>query len=526
MGDREEPSDTRRSGLHAIAQSVRTPSRSPETFRSVAERDDFLRTIGDKLPNAFFFRVVHDADGTFRFTYISSGCREVTGLCPERLFGRATELTDLIIDEDRDGFWEAMARALGPEASLDHAVRLRRPDGQLRWCHFRSAVRPGENGSSVCEGILLDITDRRSVEAALGDSTERNEAILAALPDLMFVMSRDGRYLDYHARDHQALLLPPEAFMGKHMSEVLPPDLAKPFQRSFDQVFEAGGSAVVDYALEINGERRYFEARVVRYGADRILSIIRDITESKRAHDEAESNRQELARVSRMTMLGEIAASLAHELNQPLAAILNNSQAAQRLMTTGRAKPDDTLQILCDIADDCQRAGEVIWRLRGLLSREESERQPLSLNQVVHDVQHLLRSELITRRARMTMALVDSLPEVVADRVQLQQVVLNLALNALDAMSEHEPADRHMVIATSRPGSFVQVDVRDHGPGIAGEHIGRLFDPFFTTKPSGLGMGLRICSSIVRSHGGRIWAANNAEGGATFSFTVPLPPPQ
>jgi two-component system sensor kinase FixL len=184
------------------------------------------------------------------------------------------------------------------------------------------------------------------------------------------------------------------------------------------------------------------------------------------------------------------------------------------------------MQILGDIADDCQRAGEVIWRLRGLLSREESARQPLSLNQVAHDVQHLLRSELITRHVRMTMALGDNLPEVVADRVQLQQVVLNLALNALDAMSEHEPADRHMVIATSSPGSFVQVDVRDQGPGIAAEHLGRLFDPFFTTKPSGLGMGLRICSSIVRSHGGRIWAANNAEGGATFSFTVPLPPPQ
>ena len=501
-----------------------TASRSPETFRSVAERDDFLRTIGDKLPNAFFFRVVHDADGTFRFTYISSGCKEVTGLCPERLSGRATELTDLIVDEDRDGFWEAMGRALGPEASLDHVVRLRRPDGQLRWCHFRSGVRPGENGSSICEGILLDITDRRSVEAALGDSTARNEAILAALPDLMFVMSREGRYLDYHARDHRELLLPPEAFIGKHMSEVLPPDLVKPFQRSFDQVFKFGGSAVVDYALDINGERHYYEARVVRYGADRILSIIRDITESKRAHDDAENNRLELARVSRMTMLGEIAASLAHELNQPLAAILNNSQAAQRLITTGRAKPDDTMQILGDIADDCQRAGEVIWRLRGLLSREESARQPLSLNQVAHDVQHLLRSELITRHARMTMALGDNLPEVVADRVQLQQVVLNLALNALDAMGEHESPDRHMVIATSRPGSFVQVDVRDHGPGIAGEHLGRLFDPFFTTKPSGLGMGLRICSSIVRSHGGRIWAANNADGGATFSFTVPLPP--
>jgi PAS domain S-box-containing protein len=501
-----------------------TASRSPETFRSVAERDDFLRTIGDKLPDAFFFRVVHDADGAFRFTYISSGCKEVTGLCPERLFGRATELTDLIIDEDRNGFWEAMGRALGPEASLDHVVRLRRPDGQLRWCHFRSGVRPGENGSSICEGILLDITDRRSVEAALGDSTARNDAILAALPDLMFVMSREGHYLDYHARDPQELLLPPEAFLGKHMSEVLPPDLVKPFQRSFDQVFKTGGSAVVDYSLDINGERRYYEARVVGYGPDRILSIIRDVTESKRSHDEAEYNRQELARVSRMTMLGEIAASLAHELNQPLAAILNNSQAAQRLMTTGRAKPDDTMQILGDIADDCQRAGEVIWRLRGLLSRDESSRQSLSLNQVAHDVQHLLRSELITRHARMTMALGDSLPEVVADRVQLQQVVLNLALNALDAMSEHEPAERHMVIATSSPGSFVQVDVRDHGPGIAAEHLGRLFDPFFTTKPSGLGMGLRICSSIVRSHGGRIWAANNAEAGATFSFTIPLPP--
>jgi PAS domain S-box-containing protein len=512
------------SGLHAIAHSALTVSRSPEAFRSVAERDDFLRTIGDKLPNAFFFRVVHESDGSFRFTYISSGCKEVTGLCPERLFGRATELTDLIIDDDREGFWAAMSRALGPEASLDYVVRVRRPDGQLRWCHFRSGVRPGDNGASICEGIILDITDRRRVEAALCDSTARNEAILAALPDLMFVMSRDGRYLDYHARDSKDLLLPPEAFLGKQMAEVLPPDLVKPFQDAFDQVFNAGGSAVVDYALDINGERHYYEARVVGYGPDKFLSIIRDISESKHAHDEAEVNRQELARVSRMTMLGEIAASLAHELNQPLAAILNNSQAAQRLMTTGRARPDDTMQILTDIADDCQRAGEVIWRLRGLLSREESARQPLSMNQVVHDVLHLLRSELITRRARMTMALGDSLPDVVADRIQLQQVLLNLALNALDAMSEHETADRHMVIATRCPGRFVQVDVRDHGPGIAHEHLGRLFDPFFTTKPSGLGMGLRICSSIVRSHGGRIWASNNADAGATFSFTVPVPP--
>ena len=511
------------SGLHAIAQSALTVSRSPETFRSVAERDDFLRTIGDKLPNAFFFRVVHESDGSFRFTYISSGCKEVTGLCPERLFGRATELTDLIVEEDREGFWQAMTRALGPDASLDHVVRMRLPDGQQRWCHFRSGVRPGENGASICEGIILDITDRRKVEAALGDSTARNEAILAALPDLMFVISREGKYLDYHARDSRQLLLPPEAFLGKYMSEVLPPELIKPFERSFDQVLKSGGSAVVEYALDMDGERRHYEARVVGYGPDKILSIIRDVTENKRAHDDAENNRQELARVSRMTMLGEIAASLAHELNQPLAAILNNSQAAQRLMTTGRAKPDDTMQILGDIADDCQRAGEVIWRLRGLLSREESARQPLSLNQVVHDVQHLLRSELITRHARMTMSLDEGLPEVVADRVQLQQVVLNLALNALDAMCEQDGSDRQLVLATSCPGSFVQVDVRDHGRGIASEHLGRLFDPFFTTKPSGLGMGLRICSSLVRAHGGRIWAINNPGAGATFSFTVPLP---
>src|SRR5262249_49239428 len=190
--------------------------------------------------------------------------------------------------------------------------------GQLRWCHFRSGVRPGDRGSSICEGILLDITDRRRVEAALGDSTARNEAILAALPDLMFVMSRDGRYLDFHARDARSLLLPPESFLGKHMSEVLPPELVKPFERSFEEGLTSGGSACVDYALELNGERRHYEARVVGYGPDKILSIIRDITESKLAHDEAELNRLELARVSRMTMLGEIAASLAHELNQPL----------------------------------------------------------------------------------------------------------------------------------------------------------------------------------------------------------------
>jgi PAS domain S-box-containing protein len=486
---------------------------------SLRQRDEFLHVVGDKLPRAMFFRVVHDFDGTFRFTYVSEGVEAVTGLKAEALLSRSAALGEIIVADDRPMFFDAMARSLQSLSPFDEVCRLQWPDGSLHWSHFRAGHRVDLDGRVICEGIALNTTSHKRAEEALLESEARNRAIMSALPDMMFLLSTDGQYLDVHARDEHQLLVPPSTFIGKTISEVLPPDLARQISQCFDRVL-ADGSAVTDYALTVNGERRHYEARMVPCGPDKILSIVRDVTESKRAQHEVQHSRLELAHISRVTVLGEITASIAHELNQPLTAILSNAQAAKHAIAGGRLNLHDISDMLSDIIAADQRAGEVIRRLRTWLSRDQFLPQPLDLNQVILDVEHLIRSELIMRHVRLTLKLESGLPEVAADRVQIQQVILNLALNGIEAMEDSAAADRHLVIETSAAGRGVQCAVRDRGTGIEPGHMDRLFDAFFSTKPTGLGIGLRICSSIISAHGGRIWAVNNDDGGATFFFTL------
>jgi PAS domain S-box-containing protein len=493
-----------------------------EGFLSAADRDDLLRTIGDKLPKAFFYRVLHESDGRMRFTYLSQRVAEVLGLPAEALFAEATMMLDVMVEGDRQRFLAAMERALTETMTLDVVVRVRRLDGELRWCHIRSATRHIEGHRQVCEGVLLDVTDQKRVQDELAESQTRNQAILSALPDLMFVMSRDGVYLDFHARDLSTLFVPPEHFIGRHMNDVLPPELARLFVPKLREVCDTGEMAVVEYSLDMPPGVSHFEARIVPCGPDRVLAIIRDTSESKRAQHEAQHNRLELARASRMTTLGEIAVSLAHELNQPLAAILNNAQAAERLIATERATLSETGEIFGDIAADCQRAGQVIWRLRELLARGAPQRESLALNQLVHEVEPLLRSELLTRRTAWSVDLAADLPNARGNRIQILQVLLNLVLNGMDAMNHLPPGDRRLLIQTRQVDGAVKVTVYDAGAGIAPEHAAKLFEPFFTTKPAGLGMGLRICASIVSAHGGRIWADSECGHGAAFHFTLPL----
>jgi two-component system sensor kinase FixL len=223
-------------------------------------------------------------------------------------------------------------------------------------------------------------------------------------------------------------------------------------------------------------------------------------------------------------MLGEITASLAHELNQPLTAILANAQAARLRAEYGDTGNGRMGEMLDDIAESARRAGDVIRRVRAWVNRDQVVSQHIDVNELVADVERLLHSELIIRNVRLTLNLDPHLPAVVADRIQLQQVILNLALNGMEAMHELSANERHLVIATSLLDSAVQVAVRDQGSGIDHHYMNRMFDPFFTTKPTGLGIGLSICSSIISAHGGRIWAANNPDCGATLFVTLPAAP--
>ena len=242
----------------------------------------------------------------------------------------------------------------------------------------------------------------------------------------------------------------------------------------------------------------------------------------KQGEIEAQRLRQDLSHIGRVSALGELAASLAHELNQPLTAILSNAQAALRLLVADTANLDSVREILTDIVTDDKRAASIIQRLGSLIKKGELEFVPLDLNELVREVAWLVRGDAILRNIALSFELAEDLPPVRGDRVQLQQVVLNLVLNALEAMREPGVGDRAVLIRTSKgDANAITVAVQDSGTGID-ETVGiRMFEPLYTTKTSGLGMGLAIARTIVGAHGGTLVATNNPHGGATFHFTLP-----
>jgi signal transduction histidine kinase len=254
----------------------------------------------------------------------------------------------------------------------------------------------------------------------------------------------------------------------------------------------------------------------------RMFGVSADITRRKQAELDLQKQHNELAHLSRITMLGELSGTLAHELNQPLAAILSNAEAALGFLARDATALDKVREILEDIIEDDIRAGEVIQRLRLLFRNNEMQHQPLNLNEVVQEVLKLVRSDLASRNIAVKTVLSTKLPAVIGDRVLLQQVLLNLILNGCDAMADAE--HRRLHIKTQWNGNTVQVSVVDQGRGIAFEDMAHLFEPFFSTKPQGMGLGLPICRTILNAHNGQIWAVNNANCGASFYFTLPAYP--
>jgi PAS domain S-box-containing protein len=254
----------------------------------------------------------------------------------------------------------------------------------------------------------------------------------------------------------------------------------------------------------------------------RMMGATIDITARKQAELEVQQQRGELAHLSRVTMLGELSGSLAHELNQPLTAILSNAQAAQRFLAHDNADLNEVRDILADIVAEDKRAGEVIRRLRLLRKKGEMQHQPFDLNEAVREVLKLVRSDLVNQGVAAHTELAPALPAVNADRVQLQQVLLNLVMNACDAMAGGPAGDHKLIIRTELAGDEgIRVSVADRGVGLAPDNLEKVFEPFFTTKVQGMGLGLSVCRTIITAHGGKLWAANNPERGATFHFTLP-----
>ena len=289
---------------------------------------------------------------------------------------------------------------------------------------------------------------------------------------------------------------------------------------------ETGTNYVGEYRVVLPDDVvRWIAARGRMYSdlhgtSDRMMGAALDITHRKQSEQKIRQKSSELAHLSRINLLGELSGSLAHELNQPLGAILSNAQAARRFLAVPDPNLPDIRNILNDIIKDDKRASEVIHQLRSLVQKKNTEMELVNLNELVRDTQRLLHSELIDRKCKITLRLAPALPRAFAGRVEIQQVLLNLLMNAMDAVWDQAPDQRLLSVETAAVDGTIRVAVRDSGPGIPDAVLPDIFRPFFTTKQKGLGMGLAICRSMIEAYGGRLWAENPAGGGALFQFEL------
>jgi C4-dicarboxylate-specific signal transduction histidine kinase len=260
-----------------------------------------------------------------------------------------------------------------------------------------------------------------------------------------------------------------------------------------------------------------------RHGiVDFVVNTYQDITDLKRAEAEARKHQDALARFDRAASMGQLTGSIAHELNQPLTGILSNAQAAEIMIKSGQWDKQELAEIMVDIVADTKRGSEVIHNLRELYREQKGEYQPVDINTVVEETRSLLHSEFVVQHITATSETAPSTPLVDGNRIQIQQVLVNLIMNGVQAMAETPREDRHLRIATSSDATEVRVSVEDRGNGIDPEKIDSIFEPLATWKPGGTGMGLAISKLIIEAHGGRMWAKNKPEGGARVGFALPV----
>ena len=425
-----------------------------------------------------------------------------------RWYGTATDIDDRKRAEDALRDSEAQLRLLGEQ--LEHRV----------------AERTSEL-SCANETLRGEIEMRVRIERALRSSEDRFFKAFRASPDATSITRcSDNRLLEVNSRWEDMfgylraeVLGRTAADLGIEMSE---PDLTR-----LSTLMSTNG-CIRDVEVDLRnrgGEALRAELvceRVEVAGEPCFITMVRDITERRRAEHVIVAQRRQLAHLGRVAVLGELSGAMAHELNQPLTAILANARAAQRLMSRPTYDATEIHAILGDIATDDLRAGAVIRRMRDLIRNGETTPQMTDTNDVVREVLELAHGDLMLREVLVTMRLSPTLPHVPADRVQLQQVLLNLIMNACDAMAENLRGDRSLVVASAVDHSAVRLSVCDRGVGIPTDPVEAVFEPFRTTKEHGLGLGLAICKSIVAAHGGKMWATNNSDRGATFHLTLPV----
>ncbi len=425
--------------------------------------------------------------------------------------------------EDRPLRESAIQNAIATKGEYEIEFRLQRANGTIRWIASRARCVPGEeNGMTRLIAVSLDITERKQAEQLFRLATE-------ASPSGTLLVDTAGKILLVNAHIEELFGYQRDELLGKSIELLAPEGLLALYHDRLNKFMAAPQARPIGSGGELVARHKNGSEIPVEIGLNPVrtpegllvLATVVDVSQRKQAEQEARRQRDQIDLLSRVSLLGEMTASLAHELNQPLSAIVNNASAGMRFIDTDRIDDEALREILVDVVADGRRATEIIRSVRNTIKRGGSIRQTLDMNQIVQEVSHIVQPDALAHSCRMETSLGMNLPEVEGDRLQIQQVLINLVNNAFDAMLGTPPRDRKVEIGTLRTDGVVCVSVRDHGTGLGNETQGQVFEQFFTTKEEGLGMGLAIVRSIIEAHGGKIAAENMADGGARFCFTLP-----
>jgi PAS domain S-box-containing protein len=455
--------------------------------------------------------------------------RDYTGLSSEELLGwgwmNALHADDYSVERFR--------AALATGTPFEKEIRIRSAAGEYRWFSLRmTPLRKDPKTIVKWCGTASDVEERKRTEQAL----LRSEAYLAEAQRLSHTGSwaydMASRRLVYSSEENfrlfgyePAAALPTNAGWA---ARIHPDDRQAALETMRQKIGERSGYEVDYRVVRPDGTIRHIHsvAHPVFDASGDVVEVVGthiDVTERKQAEEARLEAQNKLAHANRVATIGQLTASIAHEVNQPVGALVTNAHAALRLLRAQPPDPDHVCEALDDIIKDGRRVSDVIDRIRAMVKRKPMRREPLDLNEVITETVALTRGEMLRNRIALETQLASDLPQIRGDRVQIQQVIMNLVMNGVEAMSTVDISTRRLQIGTGAdPGNIVQVTICDSGPPLAPECIERFFEAFYSTKPSGTGIGLSICRSIVEAHDGTIWATANSDKGVTFHVSLPI----
>ena len=496
---------------------------SPPEIALDGEAEQSSRLIVDGIPG---FVCTMGATGEVEF--VNQRMLDYMGRTIEEL----RDWRPLLHEDDRDHVVSQWSRSV--ETGLDYDVehRIPRADGVYRWFQVRGVAMRDAGGRIVRWYVLLtDIDDRKRAEDASRESARELRLLVDGFPGMIAVANAEGQheYANKRAMDYVGQTLAEAANLGWLGS--IHPDERESVRSAWLRAVSRKEPMDVNHRWRrFDGVYRWFHARVEplldEHGrVIRWYGLLVDVHDRRLAEEALRRSQAELAHATRLTTLGELTASIAHEVNQPLTAIANNAATCLGLLPESQHL-DEVRDALTDIVADGERASAIIARVRQLVKKAPFESAALDLREVVSDVLMLASHESAGRGVAVRTELADDLPRVFADRVQLQQVLLNLLVNGMDAMSTVDESRRVLVVrgvcGTLDGAARAVLSVEDAGVGLPREAMERLFEPFYTTKANGMGMGLAISRSIVDAHGGRLWTEPKRGAGTIFSFDLPV----